>query len=79
MATLDTDHVVALMRAAGVPVTRESWIDMAFGDQMPGRWSMADELQVPEELQDLSKVENDDDDEPAEGQEDDLAVDEETF
>jgi hypothetical protein len=61
MATLDEDHVVGLLRAAGMEVTRENWIGAAYGDEVPDPWSMEDELSLPEELQDWSKVATDDD------------------
>lgn len=78
MSTLETDQVVALLRAAEMPVTRENWIALAWGDQVPDPWTMEDELQLPDELQDESKVQNDDngpedeegDDEEEEGDED---------
>ena len=37
--TLDTDPPVALMRAAGVPITRERYIDLAYGRQRPKPWT----------------------------------------
>ena len=60
MASIENDNVVALMRAAGVTVTRESWIDCAYGNEIPDPWTFEDEAQVPEELQDFSKVHSDD-------------------
>jgi hypothetical protein len=68
MATIETDNVVALMRAAGVAITREAWIDCAYGSEIPDPWTFEDEAQVPEELQDWDAVQADDagpeDDEP---------------
>ncbi len=54
--SLDDDHVVALLRAAGQPVTRENWIDLAYGVDVPVPWTPEDELGLPEALQDWSKV-----------------------
>ena len=76
MSTLETDQVVALLRAAEMPVTRENWIALAWGDQVPKPWSMEDELQLPDELQDESKVENDDNGGPENEDEDDDEEDE---
>ena len=77
MSTLETDQVVALLRAAEMPVTRENWIALAWGDQVPKPWSMEDELQLPDELQDESKVENDDNGPVGEDDESDEAEEEE--
>jgi hypothetical protein len=54
--SLDNDHVVALLRAAGVPVTRENWIGAAYGSEVPDPWTPEDECGLPEALQDWSKV-----------------------
>ena len=56
MATLDDDHVVALLRAAGMAVTRENWIDAAYGVDQPDPWTPEHESELPEELQDWSQV-----------------------
>lgn len=56
MSTLDTDPVVALMREAGVPVTRAGYIDVNWGSTPPTPWTVEDEAELPEELQDYSWV-----------------------
>lgn len=56
MATLDNDPVVGLMREAGVPITRAGYIDIAYGTTPPQPWTVEDEAELPEELQDFSWV-----------------------
>ena len=56
MTTLADDHVVALLRAAEMPVTRENWIDAAWGVDVPDPWTGDHESELPVELQDWSKV-----------------------
>jgi hypothetical protein len=56
MTTLRDDLLVPLLKAAGVEVTRENWIDLNWGREIPDPWTAEDEGEVPEELQDWSKV-----------------------
>ena len=55
-SSLDDDHVVALLRAEGAPVTRANWIDLAYGNDVPDPWTAEDECGLPESLRDWSKV-----------------------
>lgn len=55
------DPVIALMLSAGITPTREGWIDLAYGNDIPDPWTTENEVEVPEELQDWSKVARDDD------------------
>jgi hypothetical protein len=54
--TLDQDPMVALLRAENVPVTRENWIDLSYGHEVPSPWTAECEAELPEDLQDWSKV-----------------------
>jgi hypothetical protein len=57
MSDTNTDDPVSeLLRAAGMAVTRENWIDVAYGDEVPDPWTAEDESDLPEALQDWSKV-----------------------
>ena len=47
------DDVTELMRESGVPITRENYIDAAWGGEPPP-WNAELEAQLPEELQDWS-------------------------
>ena len=51
MTTLVDDPLVELMKAADVPVTRENYIDLAWGVERPEPWTYEDEDMLPEELQ----------------------------
>ena len=50
------DPVVELLLAAKVPVNRQNWIDAAYGHEVPEPWTALEEDEVPEELQDWTKV-----------------------
>jgi hypothetical protein len=52
----DDDHVVAMLRAAGSPVTRQNWIDLAYGADVPEPWTPEHESELPEALQDWAQV-----------------------
>lgn len=51
MTTLANDPLVALLHEAGMPVTRENWIDIAWGTTPPDPWMPENEDDLPEELQ----------------------------
>lgn len=53
---LKDDHLVALLRASGRPVTRQNWIDLAYGVDVPSPWTALEECELPAELQDWTKV-----------------------
>ena len=59
--TLDEDPLVALLREAEMPVTREAWISLAYGRNVPTPWTQEEESDVPDELQDWTKIEVSDD------------------
>ena len=50
------DRVIALMKEAGIPVTRENYIATNWGEPLPG-WTSELEAELPEELQDWSLFE----------------------
>jgi hypothetical protein len=59
-APVREDPLVELMRAAGQPVTRQNWIDLAYGVDVPSPWTALEECELPEELQDWSQVKMED-------------------
>jgi len=50
------NDLIELMKKAGVPVTRENYIDMAWGQPLP-EWTAELEMELPKELQDWSLFE----------------------
>jgi hypothetical protein len=50
------DRVIALMKEAGIPVTRENYIATSWGEPLP-EWTAELEAELPEELQDWSLFE----------------------
>ena len=50
------DRVIALMKEAGIPVTRENYIATNWGEPVP-EWTSELEAELPEELQDWSLFE----------------------
>jgi len=62
MTTLADDPIVQLLQAAEVEVTRENWIDANWGAEIPDPWTAEHEADLPEELQDWSKVKLEDGD-----------------
>jgi hypothetical protein len=68
MTRMADDPVVALMVSAGIKPSRQDWIDLAYGDEVPTPWTAENEVEVPEELQDWSKVTADDGDDDDEDQ-----------
>jgi len=53
----DTQGTIDLMKEAGVKVTRESFIDVAYLGTPPDPWTALDEGELPDELQDWSLFE----------------------
>jgi len=43
-------------REAGIPITRENYIEVAYFREPPEEWTAEDEMQLPKQLQDWSKV-----------------------
>ena len=50
------NDLIELMKKAGTPVTRENYIEMAWGLPLPP-WTAELEMELPEELQDWSLFE----------------------
>ena len=50
----DTQGTLDLMKEAGVKVTRESFIEVAYLGTPPDPWTALDEGELPDELQDFS-------------------------
>jgi hypothetical protein len=50
------DRVIALMKEAGIPVTRKNYIATSWGEPLP-EWTAELEAELPEELQDWSLFE----------------------
>jgi hypothetical protein len=44
------------MLEAGGPLTRERYLDLAWGADRPSEWTAEHELEVPEPLRDAAKV-----------------------
>ena len=51
-----SNDIIDLLEEAGIPVTRENYIDLAWGNPLP-QWTAELEAQLPEELQDWSLFE----------------------
>jgi hypothetical protein len=51
-----SDDFIDMMKRAGIPVTRQNYIEAAWGEQRPD-WTAEHEMQLPEELQDWSLFE----------------------
>ena len=47
-----TDAVIELLNSVGAEVTRENYIELNWMGNPPEEWTVEDELQLPEELQD---------------------------
>jgi hypothetical protein len=52
------DELIALMKKSGIPITRENYIEVAWGEPLP-EWDAALESELPEELQDWTLFEVD--------------------
>ncbi len=48
------DYGIRLLKKLDMPVTRQNYIEMAFGGAPPDPWTVEDEEALPEELQDFS-------------------------
>ena len=51
-----SDDITELLEEAGIPVTRENYIDLNWGGE-PKNWTAEQEGQLPKELQDWSLFE----------------------
>jgi hypothetical protein len=47
------------MKGNGVPITRETYIELAWGSLLPDPWTKEDEAYLPGELQDWTQFEPD--------------------
>lgn len=52
----DNDSVLNWMLSQGIEPTREKYIFHAYGGQEPDPWTHEHETQLPEPLQDFSKI-----------------------
>ena len=52
--TLETNPIVKWLEELKIPVTRQSFIDLNWGDNVPDPWNAEAEYEIPEELQDWS-------------------------
>lgn len=52
------DELIALMRETGIPVTRENYIEVAWGEPLP-EWNAELEAELPDALQDWTQFEVD--------------------
>jgi hypothetical protein len=50
-----TDAVIELLNSVGAEITRENYIELNWMGNPPEEWTVEDELQLPEELQDWSQ------------------------
>jgi hypothetical protein len=57
MTTLDDDLLVEHMRKHGMPITRENYIRLNYGAEPPREWTLEHELELPDELQDWTWIE----------------------
>ena len=56
MTKLAEDSLAKYMEKIGIPVTRESWIEMNWMPDPPKPWTAEYEAMLPEELQDFTKA-----------------------
>ena len=52
-------NLIDTMKKTGVPVTRENYIGLAWGEPLPEPWTAELEMELPEELQDWTLFEMD--------------------
>jgi hypothetical protein len=52
--SLETDPIVKWLKELNIPVTRQSFIDLNWGDNVPDPWNAEAEYEIPTELQDWS-------------------------
>ena len=50
------DEVLGQMIAGNMPLTRDMYLSLAYGDHMPDPWTADHEAQLPEMFQDPSKL-----------------------
>lgn len=46
-----TDYVFEFMKREGLPLTREKYLGLAYGQELPDPWTPEHEAELPEELQ----------------------------
>lgn len=60
MPQTGTDDLVDWLTRKGVPVNRENYLQLAYPDGLPSPWTAEHEDALPDDLQDMSKVSDDD-------------------
>jgi hypothetical protein len=53
-----TDPVISWMEANDVAVTRDNYIALNWGRDVPDPWTAEDEMELPEQLQDWDQFES---------------------
>jgi hypothetical protein len=71
MTTLADDRLAQFMRRHDIPLTRDAWISLNWGADAPEPWTAEAEVQLPDELQDLSQVTDEDGPDDDDDEEDD--------
>ena len=56
---MSAKDILATMRRLKMPITRQSYINLAYGEEVPDPWTPEDETMLPEELQDWTQFEMD--------------------
>ena len=51
--------LIQTMKNHGTPITRENFIELNWGEDIPNPWTAEDEEEIPESLRDWSKVDKD--------------------
>jgi hypothetical protein len=46
-----SDHLLEWMKEKGLPITREKYLGLAYGQELPDPWTPEHEAELPEELQ----------------------------
>jgi hypothetical protein len=54
-SALERDPLLGFMRARGIPLTRENYLDLAYPDGLPDPWTAELEGQLPIELRETSE------------------------
>jgi hypothetical protein len=55
MTTPGAQDLLDMMKRAGIKITRENYIDCAYGVDIPDPWTPEHEAELPEELQNWSQ------------------------
>lgn len=60
MTTLRDDPIAQTMKKYGLEITRDNYIAFNWGNPTPDPWTAENEVELPDELQDFSRVKSDD-------------------